>query len=48
VLFGVVGAEGMNGPNPFILVLGLLCSLFDLLYLAALWRVSHVGGAGVR
>jgi hypothetical protein len=48
LLFGVVGAEGMNGPNPFILALGLLCSLFDLLYLAVLWRVRRVGKAGLR
>ena len=36
MLFGVVGAEGFDGPNGLILVVGLLCSVFDLLYLALL------------
>ena len=36
LLFGLVGAEGFDGPNGLILVVGLLCSVFDLLYLALL------------
>lgn len=36
ILFGLMGGDGFNGPNGFILVLGLLCSLFDLIYIALL------------
>jgi hypothetical protein len=36
ILFGLVGGEGMSGPNAFILVIGVLCSLFDLIYIKAL------------
>ncbi len=36
ILFGVLGGEGFNGPNRFILVIGLLCSLFDLISIAIL------------
>lgn len=36
ILFGVLGAEGFTGPNAFILALGLLCCVFDLIYIAML------------
>ena len=36
ILFGLLGGEGMTGPNSFILVIGLLCSVFDLIYIALL------------
>jgi hypothetical protein len=26
---------------PFLLVIGLLCSVFDILYLGLLWRARH-------
>ncbi|MGB0128936.1 MAG: hypothetical protein WBP72_14955 [Rhodocyclaceae bacterium] len=39
ILFGVVGGEGFPGPSPLILVTGLLCSVFDLIYVAMLARV---------
>ena len=36
ILFGVLGGEGFAGPNAFILAVGLLCSVFDLIYIAIL------------
>jgi hypothetical protein len=40
ILFGIVGAEGFDGPNALILVLGGFCSVFDLIYIAMLARVK--------
>ncbi|MCG6942449.1 MAG: hypothetical protein LJE69_14510 [Thiohalocapsa sp.] len=40
ILFGVVGAKGFDGPNRFILAIGLLCSVFDLIYIALLVRAK--------
>lgn len=40
ILFGVVGAPSFAGPNGFILVIGLFCSVFDLLYL---WMLARIG-----
>ncbi len=36
ILFDVLGAERFTGPNAFILALGLLCGVFDLIYIAIL------------
>jgi hypothetical protein len=38
ILVGVLGGLGLKSPNRFILVTGLLCSLFDLIYIAMLAR----------
>jgi hypothetical protein len=38
ILFGIIGGEGLDGPNRFILTVGLLCSVFDLIYIALLAR----------
>jgi len=38
ILFGFVGAEGMNGPSTLLLVAGIFCSLFDLIYIGMLLR----------
>jgi hypothetical protein len=46
ILFGLLGAEGMNGPRPLLLVLGLLCSVFDLIYIALLVRTKAREGSG--
>jgi hypothetical protein len=40
ILVGLLGAEGFNGPNALILVLGGFCSVFDLIYIAMLARVK--------
>jgi hypothetical protein len=39
ILLGVVGGEGFAGPSPLILATGLLCSVFDLIYVGMLARV---------
>jgi hypothetical protein len=36
ILFGLIGGGGLPGPNSFLLTLGLLCSLFDIGYIALL------------
>ena len=41
LLFGVLGTEVFNGPNHFLLVIGLLCSLFDIIYIALLVRTRN-------
>jgi len=38
ILFGVVGTSTFNGPSAFILVIGLLCALFDLIYI---WMLAQ-------
>ncbi|MEI6757868.1 MAG: hypothetical protein WCK85_08440 [Chlorobium sp.] len=40
ILFGLLGAHGFNGPSSLILVTGLFCSLFDLIYIAMLARTK--------
>ncbi len=46
ILFGLVGAHGFSGPNRLILVTGLFCSLFDLLYIGMLVRVKALEKRG--
>jgi len=36
ILFGLIGGGGLPGPNTFLLILGLMCSLFDILYILLL------------
>jgi hypothetical protein len=36
ILFGLLGGPGLNGPNTFLLIVGLLCALFDILYILLL------------
>lgn len=36
LLFGILGAEGFDGPSPLILTLGIFCSVFDLIYIGML------------
>ena len=36
ILFGLIGGEGLAAPNAFLLTVGLLCSLFDIVYIALL------------
>ncbi|PPQ30633.1 hypothetical protein CCR94_12035 [Rhodoblastus sphagnicola] len=33
ILFGLIGGGGLPGPNTFLLIVGLLCSLFDIVYI---------------
>lgn len=33
ILFGLIGSGTFAGPNVFILIVGLLCSVFDLIYI---------------
>jgi hypothetical protein len=42
ILFGLIGGDGMPGPNTFLLIVGLLCSLFDILYILLLTRKLEV------
>lgn len=39
IAFGMIGATS-SGPNTFIIVVGLLCSVFDLIYI---WMLSRYG-----
>jgi len=41
ILFGVIGSGGFHGPSFLVLVLGLLCSLFDLIYIYLLGRARE-------
>lgn len=41
ILVGVVGTPEFQGPNHFILVVGLFCSLFDLIYIWLLARMAR-------
>ena len=40
ILFGIVGTREFNGPNRLLLVIGLLCSLFDLIYIVLLAKTK--------
>jgi hypothetical protein len=41
ILFGVIGSGAFRNPSFLILVLGLLCSVFDLVYIYLLSRARH-------
>ena len=41
ILFGVIGSGAFKGPSFLILVLGVLCSVFDLIYIYLLNRARH-------
>ena len=41
ILFGVIGSGTFHGPSFLVLVLGLLCSLFDLIYIYLLGRARE-------
>ena len=40
IIFGIIGGGTFSGPNFFILVVGILCSVFDLIYI---WMLSQYG-----
>ena len=40
ITIGAIGVRTFNGPNYFILVVGILCSVFDLIYIWMLSRYS--------
>lgn len=40
ITFGMIGGGTLSGPNFFILVVGILCSVFDLIYI---WMLSRCG-----
>lgn len=40
ILYGILGGENMNGPKALTLVVGCLCSLFDLIYIGMLARTT--------
>lgn len=40
ITFGMIGGGTFSGPNFFILVVGILCSVFDLIYI---WLLSKYG-----
>jgi hypothetical protein len=42
ILVGVVGLKGFGSPNLFILVVGILVAIFDLLYIAILLRKKRI------
>jgi hypothetical protein len=46
ILFGVLGSQGMNGPDSLLLVTGGLCSLFDLIYIFMLARTKALEKRG--
>jgi hypothetical protein len=41
ITFGMIGTRTFSGPSFFILVVGMLCSVFDLIYIWLLWRYSR-------
>ena len=43
IVFGFIGGYGIAGPNRFLLMIGLLCSLFDLIYIGLLAGVAPQG-----
>ena len=43
LLFGILGADVFNAPNRFLLTIGLLCSLFDLIYIGLLAGLAPQG-----
>jgi hypothetical protein len=38
ILFGVLGTSTFEGPSSFILIIGLFCALFDLIYI---WMLAQ-------
>ena len=46
ILFGVVGLQEMKGPSSLLLVTGIFCSLFDLIYIGMLLRTKEVEKRG--
>jgi hypothetical protein len=40
ILFGVTGTDTFHGPNRMLFLIGLLCSLFDLIYIVILARTK--------
>jgi len=47
LLLGVIGVEDLGGPNRFILTVGLLCGVFDLLYIALLVQTKAPERRGI-
>jgi len=45
ILFGIIGSAALNGPNIFILIVGLTIFIFDLVYIVLLTRVRKVGSS---
>ena len=43
ILFGIIGSDALNGPNKFILLIGFIIFLFDLVYIILLTRVRNLG-----
>ena len=41
ILFGVIGSGSFRGPSFLVLVLGVLCSIFDLIYIYLLTRARE-------
>jgi hypothetical protein len=44
VLFGIIGDGGFPNGSILILVLGMLCSVFDLIYIRLLFKMRFTGG----
>lgn len=42
ILFGITGTDTFNGPNRMLLLIGLLCSLFDLIYIVMLAKTMSI------
>jgi hypothetical protein len=38
IVFGVMGTRTFNGPSILILVTGMFCSVFDVIYIVLVWR----------
>ena len=43
ILFGIIGSVAMNGPSIFILIMGLIIFVFDLVYIVLLSKVRKLG-----
>ena len=42
ILFGIIGIEKIAGPNQLVLVLGIVISVFDMIYIILLNRINHL------
>ena len=42
VLFGIIGSTAMNGPNRFMLIIGLIIFVFDVVYIVMLGKFRRL------
>jgi hypothetical protein len=45
ILFGLIGSEALNGPNRFVLIVGLIIFMFDVVYIVLLRKARKPGSS---